>query len=254
MDRLTYIGHATTLLRSDRLSVLTDPVLGNWIGFLHRQGKPPDRHLLDDLGLAVLSHLHRDHLDIPSLRRLPASTPLIVPKGAAKWAARGRLRGRDIREIDVGETVALGGVGVTAVPAKHDGHRNLPHGRSIRPLGYLIRTPRVTVYFPGDTDVYPEMSSFGSVDLALLPVWGWGPTLGPGHMNPERAAEALRLIRPRLAIPIHWGSLYPVGLRKLRPAPLSEPPNEFKRFAAELAPDVEVRVLQPSETTTLEGT
>src|SRR6185503_4278779 len=68
------------------------------------------------------------------------------------------------------------------------------------------------IYFAGDTDVFPEMASLGPIDVALLPVAGWGPTLGPGHMNARRAAEALRLIRPKIAIPMHWGTFAPIGM------------------------------------------
>jgi L-ascorbate metabolism protein UlaG (beta-lactamase superfamily) len=77
-------------------------------------------------------------------------------------------------------------------------------------------------------------------------VWGWGPSLGSGHLDPERAAEALALLRPRLAVPIHWGTLFPriVPDRRQR---LSDPPHELARAAARLAPDVEVRVLAPGE-------
>jgi L-ascorbate metabolism protein UlaG (beta-lactamase superfamily) len=89
--------------------------------------------------------------------------------------------------------------------------------------------------------------------VALLPIWGWGPSVGSGHLDPERAARALTLLRPRLAVPIHWGTFYPVGLRRLRPDPLVRPPLEFARLARDLAPDVEVRVLQPGSETSLES-
>ncbi len=78
-----------------------------------------------------------------------------------------------------------------------------------------------------------------------MPIWGWGPSLGPGHLDPRRAAEALALLRPRVAVPIHWGTYYPVQATRLRlPAFLREPVWTFERLAAELAPEVEVRVLE----------
>jgi L-ascorbate metabolism protein UlaG (beta-lactamase superfamily) len=250
MDQLTYIGHATTLLGVNGLSILTDPMLRSWLGPLHRQGPRPDPRLLELCDVVLISHLHRDHLDIPSLRRLPPSTPLIVPRGAAKWALRGGTE--EVRETDIGETIALGAVQVTAVRAVHNGHRDRIWGEPIQPLGYLIRAGARTVYFAGDTDLFPEMSGLGPVDLALLPVWGWGSSVGTGHLDPARAAEALEMIRPRLAVPIHWGTFYPAGLRRLRPEPLVEPPLEFARQASSLTPEVEVRVLQPGSATSLE--
>jgi L-ascorbate metabolism protein UlaG (beta-lactamase superfamily) len=251
MDSLTYIGHATTLLRLGRSSILTDPMLRGWLGPLRRQGPRPSPELPGIPDVVLISHLHRDHLDVPSLRRVASSTPVVVPRGATRWAKKAGAR--SIREISRGETISLGGVEVTGVPAEHDGRRDGWGSQQIEPLGYVIRAGGRGVYFAGDTDLFPEMSDLGPVDLALLPVWGWGPALGPGHLDPESAARGLELIRPRLAVPIHWGTFYPVGLRRLRPEPLVRPPLEFARLARERAPGVEVRVLHPGSTTSLEG-
>jgi L-ascorbate metabolism protein UlaG (beta-lactamase superfamily) len=176
---------------------------------------------------------------------------MVVPRGAARWTSK--VRAERVREIRRGETISISGIEITAVRAVHDGHRDLKRGAEIEPLGYLIGAGGRTVYFAGDTDLFPEMSDLGPVDLALLPVWGWGASIGAGHLNPERAARALQRIRPRLAVPIHWGTFYPAGLRRLRPGPLTEPPLEFARHARELAPEVEVRILEPGSETTLEG-
>jgi L-ascorbate metabolism protein UlaG (beta-lactamase superfamily) len=251
MDRLAYIGHATTLLRLDGVSILTDPMLRRWLGPLRRQGRPPDPDIPQVADLVVVSHLHRDHLDLPTLRRIPASTPLVVPRGAARWAAKGGAE--NISEVGVGETNSIGDVELTGVRAVHDGYRGRHRGAQIEPLGYLLRRGGRTVYFAGDTDLFPEMSELGPVDVALLPIWGWGLSAGDGHLDPERAARALEMIRPRLAVPIHWGTFYPAGLRRLRPEPLTEPPLEFARLANRLAPGVEVRVLEPGSETVLES-
>jgi L-ascorbate metabolism protein UlaG (beta-lactamase superfamily) len=250
MDILRYIGHATTLLRLDGTTILTDPMLRGWLGPLRRQGPAPSPELLDAPDLVVISHLHRDHLDLPSLRRLPTSVPLVVPHGATRWVEK--TGAEEIREIRLGETIAVDDAEVTAVPAIHDGYRGLHRGKEIVPLGYLIRAGSRTAYFAGDTDLFPAMSKLGPLELALLPVWGWGPSIGDGHLNPERAARALEMLRPRLAVPIHWGTFYPAGLRRLRPRPLTQPPLEFARLAERLAPEVEVRVLEPGSETELE--
>ena len=104
------------------------------------------------------------------------------------------------------------------------------------------------IYFAGDTGSFAAMAGLagGPLDLALLPVWGWGRTLGPGHLDPEAAARALTLLRPRRAVPIHWGTYATAWTRRrASPAFLSEPPEEFARHAARLAPAVGVVVLQP---------
>jgi L-ascorbate metabolism protein UlaG (beta-lactamase superfamily) len=225
-------------------------MLRNWLGPLRRQGPPPDPALTQDPDLILISHIHRDHLDRRSLRRLPPATPLLVPRGATRWAAAGGAD--EVREIGLGETVSIAGAELTAVPALHDGHRDGRRGPAAEALGYLIRDGGRTVYFAGDTDLFDEMSELGPIDLALLPVWGWGTSVGDGHLDPERAARALQLIRPRVAVPIHWGTFFPVGLRRLRPRFLTEPPREFRRLAAQLAPEVEVRIVEPGAEMPLE--
>jgi L-ascorbate metabolism protein UlaG (beta-lactamase superfamily) len=104
------------------------------------------------------------------------------------------------------------------------------------------------IYFAGDTDLFPEMADIGlELDLAFLPVWGWGPNLGKGHMDPFRAAQALEHLRPEVAIPIHWGTYSPVGLELLRPKFLTRPPLDFAEHAARLSPRVAVHILQPGQ-------
>jgi L-ascorbate metabolism protein UlaG (beta-lactamase superfamily) len=246
--KVTYIGHATTLLELGGTVALTDPVLGRWVGPLHRQVPLPTRSPLDVAGVVLISHLHRDHLDRPSLRRMRSGTVVVAPRGAAR--VLGGLSSAEVREVSAGEAVSVGEVTITAVPAVHD-HRRDPWGPRAQPLGYVVDSGRCRIYFPGDTDLFPGMAELRPLDVAMLPVWGWGPTLGPGHMNPRRAVEALDLLTPRIAIPIHWGSLYPVGLERIRPKPLSEPPLVFKRLAAALAPEVEVRILEPGRSATI---
>ncbi len=243
-DRLTFIGHSTALLRLGGTSVLTDPVLRGWIGPLRRQVPAPGAGAAGGVDAVLVSHLHRDHLDIRSLRRLAPGTPVVVPRGAARVVAARTPGG--VREIGLGERVSIGAVSVTAVPARHDGRRS-PGGPSADAVGFVIEGGGVRAYFAGDTEVHDEMSRLGSLDLALLPVWGWGPTVGPGHLDPTAAAHALTLLRPRVAVPIHWGTFYPLGLRLLRPDRLTRPPLEFAERAAEIAPEVQVRVLQPGE-------
>src|SRR5258706_14390535 len=93
------------------------------------------------------------------------------------------------------------------------------------------------------------MAAFAAIfAVALLPVGGWGPTLGPGHMDPCGAARATALLRPRVAVPIHWGTFFPIGLSRLRGRALAQPPLAFERHVRELAPETPVRVLALGET------
>ena len=157
-----------------------------------------------------------------------------------------------VAEVWVGDAVGVLGMRITAVPAEHEGSRHSLSGVVAEALGYVIACGDVRIYFAGDTDLYDGMAeAVGHVDLALLPVWGWGPSLGEGHMDPVTAARAAALLMPRVVVPIHWGTLYPAGLARFRPDPLNDPPREFQTHCAALAPEVDVRVLAPGESTTL---
>jgi len=251
VESLSYIGHAAVGLRLGGVSLLTDPMLRRGLGPLRRIGPAPDPAVSKDVDAVLISHLHRDHLDLPSLRRFGDSTVVVVPRGAATLA--GRARNHEIRELEPGESTSIGSLTIRAVPALHGGHRDGKWGLRVQPLGYVVEGGGSSVYFAGDTDIYDEMAEIGPVDVALLPIWGWGRTLGEGHLDPRRAAEALALIRPSAAVPIHWGTFYPLGLSLLDSAPLREPPLEFKRHAEELAPEVSVRILQPGSEMQLPG-
>ena len=157
-----------------------------------------------------------------------------------------------VEELPVGETVSIGPLTIRATYADHNGAR-FRHGPQADTLGFIIEGGH-SVYFPGDTDLFPDMATLSdNLDVALMPVWGWGPSLGAGHLNPRRAALALQMLKPRLAIPIHWGTLFPFGLKWLFPQILMDPPSSFARYAARLAPDVEVSVLQPGQSISLKS-
>jgi L-ascorbate metabolism protein UlaG (beta-lactamase superfamily) len=233
--RLTWLGHATVLVELGAARLLTDPVLRSRVIHLRRHGAAPGPQ--GDIDAVLLSHLHYDHLDLPSLRMLDAGSRLVCPWGAGDFLARAGLPGAE--ELLPGEWLEVGAVRVEATPAEHDGTRR-PRGPVARPVGFVLRGER-SIYFAGDTDLFEGMSALaGTLDLALLPVAGWGPKLGPGHLDPLRAAQALRLLRPRIAVPIHWGTL---SLFHRRTS--AEPPEAFRRHGTELAPHVDVRVLEP---------
>jgi len=247
-DTFTYVGHATVLVDLDGTRLLTDPVLRPRVGPLIRHGPLPPPHVTAAIDAVLISHLHHDHLDLASLRRLDPGVRMLVPRGSRGFFERHGFG--DLTELEPGESTAVGRLTVTAVEAHHDGGRRRGSAE-VRPLGFLVGGSR-TVYFAGDTDLFAGMEQLGpALDLALLPVWGWGPTLGPGHLDPEGAARAAALLAPRLAVPIHWGTLYPLGLARLRPGRLTLPAEEFVARAREIAPQVATRVLSPGESTSL---
>jgi L-ascorbate metabolism protein UlaG (beta-lactamase superfamily) len=170
---------------------------------------------------------------------------VIVPRGAGRLMAQTGFT--NAVELPVGESIHVGDVRVTATPASHAGFRP-PFGPTAEAIGYLLDHDNERVYFAGDTDLFPEMADLAGIDLALLPVWGWGPRLGPGHMDPKRAAEALQILRPTAAVPIHWGTLWPIGMGRVMPHLLEGPPLDFARYAAVLAPEVQILLTPPGAT------
>ena len=240
--RLTWVGHATVRVEMNGIAVLTDPALRRRVGHLRRRA-PLAPGVAEDLHAVLISHAHLDHLDVPSLRAVGAGPLVVAPKGLGSLLRRRGLR--NVAEVAPGDELPIGALTVLATPAEHDGRRGT--GLSGPALGYVL-AGTISIYFAGDTGLFAGMARLPALDLALLPVWGWGPRLGPGHLDAVGAAEALTLLRPRLAVPIHWGTYAPLWYLR-RPAYLSEPGAAFAREATRLAPEVEVRVLAPGEST-----
>ena len=225
---VSWLGHASVVIEMGGVRVVTDPALTERLAHLRRH------HRIDTAALGVpdvvlISHVHMDHLHIPSLKLLGRDVLVIVPRGAAAFLRR---RGfRQVRETTAGATTQIQGLTIETVPAVHSGQRG-PHSRiSVDAVGYVLRAAEGSVYFPGDTDLFPQMVELEDIDLALFPIGGWGPTVGEGHLDPARAVRATELVQPRLVVPIHWGTYSPVSLRRGAPGWLRDP---LRRFDEEL--------------------
>ena len=244
MARIEYVGHATVLVDLDGVRLLTDPVLRNRVAHL-RRSTPVAAHVRRGIDAVLISHAHYDHLDLPSLERLGKSLPIVVPKGLGGLLRKRRFE--SVLEVEEGEKLAIGNLEIRAVRAEHDGSRS-PFGASAEPVGYVV-TGSKSIYFAGDTDLFDEIHEVSPVDVALIPIWGWGPGLGSGgHLDPARAAEAAALIRPGLVVPIHWGTYFPIHLGFAgKPRFVDLPPLEFEAAMKEAAPEVQVAVLKPGE-------
>ncbi|WP_020670731.1 MBL fold metallo-hydrolase [Amycolatopsis nigrescens] len=249
---MRFLGHSTVRIEIAGRVVLTDPVLGAKVGPLSRVAAPLDPAAWAGVDLVLISHLHGDHLHLPSLRLLGPQVRVVVPAGAGEWLRRRGVR--RVEELSPGEELVDGELRITATYAAHSGHRWGPrftHGPHAPAIGHLLRAPGSAgsgVYFAGDTDLFPAMADLaGAVDVALLPVWGWGPSLGPGHLDPHRAAQAVDLVKPGLAVPVHWGTLALPGLargRRMRRL-LVEPPRVFADEVAAHGSPTDVVVVRP---------
>ncbi len=237
---IRWLGHASVEIELAGVRVLTDPALTTRLAHLRRH------HVLDPATIAppdviLISHVHMDHLHLPSLARFDRDTEIVVPTGAGPL-----LRGKGYRrvvETRAGETRQHGALTIETVPAVHPRRRG-PHSRvAADAVGYVLRAGDSGVYFPGDTDLFDEMGTWAPIDVALLPIWGWGPSVGEGHLDPASAVRATGLIQPRLVVPIHWGTYSPIGVR--RPRWLHTPAERFRSELDAAGAGEVLHVLQP---------
>lgn len=253
---IQYIGHSTVLLEAPGLRILTDPFLRDRLGPLRRHGPVPAPATIGAVAVVAISHAHPDHFDTRSLKALIGDPLVIVPRGLAGRVRRSGLRAR---EVVVGEQVAIApGWSITAVPARH---WRWPSAPAAAAIGYLIEGPDgvgaagpapIGIYFAGDTSRFAGLRELaGRVDLALLPVGTWGPHMSPGHLSPRSAAEVARDIGARVAVPIHWGTLYPAGAHRILAGRLNRPATRFADWSRLLAPELVVHALRPGEATTI---
>jgi L-ascorbate metabolism protein UlaG (beta-lactamase superfamily) len=247
--RLTFVGHSTVLIELDGMRVLTDPLLRRRFVHVRRRVPPFDLDRLTGIDLVLVSHIHHDHLDPASLRKLGRIGTVVLPHGARRLLRR--VAAERVEEIVEGERLTVGGLEIQAIHADHRPGRIRHRGPAS--MGFTIAGSK-RLYFAGDTDLFPGMRELaGGLDVAFLPIAGWGARLGAGHLDPARAAEALKLLEPRVAIPIHWGTFYVIGPRRPRPEALAEPALSFAREAKRQAPSVDVRVLAPGKSTVVDG-
>jgi L-ascorbate metabolism protein UlaG (beta-lactamase superfamily) len=246
---LTWWGHSTSTWLDGGTTVLFDPVLTARLGHLRRvRGPvPPSDAALADL--ILISHLHGDHTHLPSLRLIPAPAVLIAPTGSRRLLKPIAARGLKLREVEPGDQVEFGGLRIRVLAADHDGRRHPGSTHRGPALGFLVEGSR-RCWYPGDTGLRLAFEEMAPVDIALVPVGGWGPTLGQGHLDAQQAAEAVRRIDPEYAVPVHWGTWWPIGLPQ-RADLIDLPGLAFADHSARLAPSTSVHLLQHGQSVEL---
>ena len=238
--QVTWVGHSTVLLNYRGVSVLTDPMFSDRaspVGFMGPKRVVPPAYTPESLphvDLAVISHAHYNHLDMPGLRRLAARQPhirFIVPLGLAGYVRRAGFD--DVVEIDWWQSDAGADVTVTATPLRHWASRT-PFDRN-RTLwsGFMIRfADGFQFFFAGDSGYSADFADIrarlGAPDVAAIPIGAYEPRdfMRSSHVNPEEAVQIFRDLGAGHAVAIHWGTF------KLTLEPLAEPPQ---RPAAALA-------------------
>ncbi|GGZ16079.1 MBL fold metallo-hydrolase [Streptomyces nitrosporeus] len=210
---VTWAGHASWIVRIGGLTVLTDPVWSRRILGTPARITPVGVpwHELPAVDAVLISHNHYDHLDAPTLRRLPRRTPLFVPAGLGRWFRRRRFT--CVTELDWWERAELDGVRFDFVPSHHWSKRTLTD--TCRSLwgGWMLGDARGRrVYFAGDTGYGHWFEEIGrrypGIDLALLPIGAYEPRwwLSDVHTDPEEAVKAYADLGARAMAPMHWAT------------------------------------------------
>jgi len=243
--QVTWLGHATVLVEIDGLRILTDPALTPRIAHLRRHHPVDVESLRPDV--VLISHIHMDHLHAPSMRLLTQdrSRPItaVVPAGSAALVRRAGFA--EVIETRVGDTHPFGSVTVETVPAVHSDARG-PHRRlRASAVGFVISGDDGTIYFAGDTDLFDAMVDLAQADVALVPIGGWGESVGTGHLDAHTAVDATRLLEPRLVVPVHWGTYSPLSHRRGRPSWLARPAEVFAADLEAAGLDDKLHLLEP---------
>jgi L-ascorbate metabolism protein UlaG (beta-lactamase superfamily) len=214
--RVTWLGHSTLLIEIGGVRVLTDPVWGLRASPLRVAGPrrfqpvPVPVRALPPLDLVLISHDHYDHLDYPTIRQLRRrGMPFVTSLGVGAHLEAWGVPPRQINELDWWESYTLPSaeLTVTATPSQHFSGRTRGSRNSTLWSSLVIRSPRHTVFFSGDTGLTTEYQAirerFGSFDLLMLEVGAFHPAWGDMH---ENALKALALLGGGTFLPIHWGT------------------------------------------------
>ena len=239
--KITYVGHATVHVKQEKRSFLTDPNFSGRVWTIKRQTPLPEVALFNSPDVIFVSHAHYDHLNIHSYKYFSSKIPIVMPKGLGKLITRACKN--PIIEMYPGETVKLmDDLQVTSFPVNHRGFR-LSGFRYTGCNGYLIESEGVKTFFPGDTGYRSDFADFQNVDIALLPLGPCNPEkmMRPRHMNHEDVLKVTSEMKPKITIPIHWGT-FRLGLDSLM-----KPMNEFKKLLKDHPEANRIKILNPGE-------
>jgi L-ascorbate metabolism protein UlaG (beta-lactamase superfamily) len=215
--RATWIGWATVLVEIDGRTVLTDPIWSErcspstLIGPKRFHAPPISLDELPHIDAVVISHDHYDHLDMATVRVLGArGTQFIVPLGVGAHLERWGIAANQIHELDWNESIATRDLELTATPARHYSGRNPRHPRETLWASWVVKGPRHTIFFSGDSGYSGQFKTIGSkhgpFDLTLIKIGASDPSWTDIHMTPEQAVQTNLDLHGRVMLPVHWAT------------------------------------------------
>ena len=241
---VTWIGHASFLIQTEKKAILIDPNWAKWLKIVKRLRYPGvELHELPAIDLVLVTHAHFDHLDKKTLRAVAANQPIVVPEHVGELVKG--LGFQKIHELQRWESFECDDIKITLTPSFHWGARML-HDQHRGFGGFLIEHGGRTIFHCGDSAYFSGFQEIGKkaeITVALLPIGAYDtPTGRDVHMNPEEALRAFQELKAKVLIPMHYGT-FPLSYE-----PLEEPPQRLLAGAAEWGIAEQVRLLQEGET------
>ena len=236
-DRITWLGHASFLMKIANVTILTDPFLSeyaspvSWAGPRRFVDSPISIKKLPSIDVVVISHNHYDHLDHETVSNLKNKDNIhvVVPLGLKTFFTK---RGYNkVTELDWGESVSINGLGFTAQPSVHDSARSISDKDETLWASWIIESVHKRIFFIGDSGYSQTIfknigNKYGSFDYAILPIGAYEPRelLWMSHTTPEEAVSIGLDVRAKTLIGSHWGTV-----SSLSDEPIFEPPIRFKK-------------------------
>jgi L-ascorbate metabolism protein UlaG (beta-lactamase superfamily) len=222
--RITFVNHATMLIQTEGINIITDPVWSDVAGVFDLVGAKRVRpagapfEKLPQIDLILLSHNHYDHLDIGTMKRLAErfKPTIIVPLGVKAYLEREGIG--NVIELDwwneVPFTYANKTLHIHCVPAQHFSGRGVSDRNKSLWCGFVVQSAQTedAIYFAGDSGYGDHFKRIGekftNIKCAMIPIGAFRPKwfMSPVHISPEEAVKVHQDVHSRLSIGMHFGT------------------------------------------------
>lgn len=225
-DKIVWLGHSSFYIELNGIKIITDPIFGDISFFLRRKTELPCKPMdIKGIDFILLSHGHRDHLDLPSLNLLAQNNPnasILCPLKIGEIIKK-FTPFKNIVEAGWWQKYPFTNIAISFLPAKHWNRRHLTDYNTTLWGSFMIEGKNTSIYFAGDSakgNHFPTIAKeFKNIDYALMPIGAYKPSflMEWAHLSPEEAVEAFIQLGATHFIPMHYGTF------NLSLEPASEP-------------------------------